>query len=464
MAPITTHQKALDINMDPSRYGSFAEIGAGQEVARWFFRVGAAAGTIAKTISAYDKKVSDSIYGTNQRYVSSGRLISMLEKEYDLNVERLDQEIGEKTAFFAFADTVSAQNYLGTANCHGWMGIRFQAHPRAPASQILLHARMLDRDALVQHEALGVLGVNLVYGASRLADQPEVFLASLLDNITKGRIEIDTIEFSGDAFENVDHRLISLSLVQHGLSYAAMFSADGEILRPSETLYKRPVILQRGRFRPPTKVHADIQRRTLEKFSADPQVEGDRIVSLLEISLRELRESTDESVEDFLERISALTAGHQSVLISDGPEYFLAVDYLAYFGAKQIALPIGILEFAELFRQDRYAHLPGGLLATAGRLIDLGARLYVYPGLDPESGQRIDLTSVDVPGSVSKLLEYLVDQEFVRPLDGLPDSELRLESDEVLAMLRSGDPGWESWVEPEVALAIKSGGLFGYEA
>jgi len=464
MAPMTTHQKALDINMDPSRYGSFAEIGAGQEVARWFFRVGAAAGTIAKTISAYDKKVSDSIYGTNQRYVSSGRLLAMLEKEYDLNVKRLDQDIGEETAFFAFADTVSAQNYLGTANCHGWMGIRFQAHPRAPASQILLHARMLDRDALVQHEALGVLGVNLVYGASRLSDQPEIFLASLLDNLSKGRIEIDTIEFSGDAFENVDHRLISLALVQLGLSYAAMFSADGEILRPSEVLYKRPVILQRGRFHPPTKVHADIQRRTLEHFSADPEVDADRIVSLLEISLGELRESTDETVEDFLERIAALTAGNQSVLISDGPEYFLAVDYLAYFGTKRIALPIGVLEFADLFRRDRYAHLPGGLLGTAGRLFDLGARLYVYPGLDPKTGQRIELTSIDVPDSVSKLLDYLVDQEYVRPLDGLPDNELRLGSDEVLAMLRSGDPSWESWVEPEVVAAIKSGGLFGYEA
>jgi hypothetical protein len=463
MESMTTHQKALNINMDASRYGSFAEIGAGQEVARWFFRVGGAAGTIAKTISAYDKNVSDVIYGTNQRYVSSGRLLAMLEKEYDLNVKRLDRDIGHETSFFAFADTVSAQNYLGTADCHGWMGIRFQAHPRSPASQIILHARMLDRDALVQHEALGVLGVNLVYGASRLSDQPEVLLASLLDNLTKGRIEIDTVEFSGDAFENVDQRLISLSLVGLGLSKAAMLSAEGEVRRPSEILYKRPVILQRGRFRPPTMVHADIQRRTLEKFSTDPAVDADRIVSLLEIRLTELRETTGETVGDFLDRISALKAGNQSVLVSDSPEYYIAIDYLAHFGAKQIAMPIGITDFIDLLNQDRYANRPGYLLETAGRLFGLGVRLYVYPGLDPKNGQRIDLASFDVPKSVSKLLDYLVEQDFVRPLDGLTDGQLRVGSNDVLAMLRRGDPAWESHVEPEVVAAIKSGGLFGYK-
>ena len=214
METMTTHEKALDINMDSGRYGSFAEIGAGQEVGRWFFRVGGAAGTIAKTISAYDRKVSDAIYGTAQRYVSSGRLLAMLELEYDLNIEHLDRERGLESAFFAFADTVSAQNYRGDANCHGWMGIRFQTDPGSPASQVILHARMLDRDTLMQHEALGVLGVNLVYGATRLANRPEMLLASLLDSLGKRRIEIDMVEFSGAVFEDVDHRLMSLRLVE----------------------------------------------------------------------------------------------------------------------------------------------------------------------------------------------------------------------------------------------------------
>lgn len=463
MEPVTTHHKALDINMDASRYGSFAEIGASQEVARWFFRVGGAAGTIVKTISAYDKKVSDTIYGTNQRYVSSGRLLAMLEKEYELNVDRLDQERGQETSFFAFADTVSAQNYLGTADCHGWMGIRFQAHPRAPTSQIILHARMFDRDALMQHEALGILGVNLVYGAARLSDRPNVLMASLLDNLSKGRIAIDTLEFSGEAFENIDHRLIGLSLVELGICNAAMFSADGEVQRPSEILYKRPVILQRGRFRPPTKVHADIQRRVREKLSADPTVDADQIVSLREINLKELRETADDPMEDFLERISALTAGNHSVLVSDSPDHYFVVDYLAGFGAQQIALPIGIIKFMDAIREEHFTNLRGGILEAVGRLIGLGGYFYVYPGIDPKSGRRIDLASCRLPGSISKLLDYLVEHEYVRPLDGLPDDKLRLGSDDVLAMMHSGGHDWESYVEPEVVTAIKSGGLFGYK-
>jgi len=464
MEPMTTHHKALDINMDTSRYGSFAEIGASQEVARWFFRVGGAAGTIAKTISAYDKMVSDTIYGTNQRYVSSGRLLAMLEKEYDLNVDRLDRERGQETSFFAFADTISAQNYLGTADCHGWMGIRFQAHPRAPASQIILHARMFDRDPLMQHEALGVLGVNLVYGASRLSDRPEAFMASLLDNLSQGRIAIDTLEFSGDAFENVDHRLIGLSLVELGICNAVMFSAEGLAQRPSEVLYKRPVILQRGRFRPPTKVHSDIQRRALEKLSADPEVDADRIVSLREINLKELRETSDDPIEDFRERISALTAGNHSVLVSDSSEHYFVVDYLARFGAQQIALPVGIIEFMNATREEHFEHFRGGILEAVGRLLGLGGFFYIYPGLDPKSGQRIDLASCDLPRPISKLLDYMVEHEYIRPLDGLPDDELRVGSDDVLAMLRRGDHDWESFVEPEVVAAIKSDGLFGYKA
>ena len=464
MDPMTTHHKALDINMDTSRYGSFAEIGASQEVARWFFRVGGAAGTIAKTISAYDKKVSDTIYGTNQRYVSSGRLLAMLEKEYDLNVDRLDRERGQETSFFAFADTISAQNYLGTADCHGWMGIRFQAHPRAPASQIILHARMFDRDPLMQHEALGILGVNLVYGASRMSDQPKALMASLLDNLSKGRIAIDTLEFSGDAFKGVDHRLIGLSLVELGICTAAMFSAEGLAQRPSEILYKRAVILQRGRFHPPTKVHTDIQRRAHEKLSADPRVDADRIVSLREINLQELRKTADDPVEGFLERITALTAGKHSVLVSDAPERHFVFDYLARFGAEQIVFPVGIIEFIDALREDQFTHLRGGLLEAIGRLLGLGGRFYVYPGLDPKSGRRIDLTSCNLPEPMSKILDYLVAQKYVQPLDGLPDDKLRIESDDVLAMLRRGDHDWESFVEPEIVAAIKSGGLFGYKA
>ncbi|GAG07842.1 unnamed protein product, partial [marine sediment metagenome] len=270
----------------------------------------------------------------------------------------------------------------------------------------------------------------LVYGASRLWDQPNDLMASLLDNLHKDRIAIDTLEFSGDAFENVDQRLIGLSLVELGFCKAAMFSANGEAQRPSEILYKRPVILQRGRFRPPTKVHADILRRAQEDLSADPQlkVDRDRIVSLYGINLSELRETTDDPIEDFLERISALTAGNHSILVSDSPDHYFVVDFLARFGAQQIALPVGIIEFMNAIRAEHFTHLQGGLLEAVGRLIGLGCYFCVYPGLDPKSGRRIDLASCDLPASTSKLIDYLIQHEYVRPLEGLPDDELRLGS------------------------------------
>jgi hypothetical protein len=460
---MTTSAKALELNLDPGVYGSFAEIGAGQEVGRWFFRVGGAAGTIAKTMSAYDKKVSDAIYGMSERYVSSGRLLAMIDHEYDLNIERLDVDRGKQSAFFAFADTVSAQTYRGDADCHGWMGIRFQTHPQSESSQIILHTRMLDQDPLMQQEALGMLGVNLIYGAARYHDRPELLLGSLIDNLGSRRIEIDMVEFSGAAFEDVDHRLISLRLVEFGLSKAAMFSATGEVLRPSEILYKRPVILQRGRFRPPTRVHADMQRRAFERFSADPDVDSKRIVSLLEISVKELRETSKGDAEDFLDRIRALTAGNHSVLVSDYPEYYLVAEYLSRYSASHIALPLGISNFREVLHEHRYAHLSGGLLEASGRLFGMNVRIYVYPGLDPVTGQRLELDALGLPESVRKLFEYLFERGYIQALEGLDDEALAVRSDEVLEWLRNDDPRWEDHVEPEVARAIRELHLFGYQ-
>jgi hypothetical protein len=460
----TTEQKALEINLDAGFYGTFAEIGAGQEVGRWFFRAGGAAGTVAKTISAYDKKVSDSVYGTAQRYVSSGRLMAMLEHEYSQNIERLDADRGAETAFFAFADTVSAQNYRGDADCHGWMGIRFQAHPRAAASQIILHGRMLDRDALAQHEALGILGVNLLHGTRHQADDPEALLRGLLHNLDRRRIEIGMAEFSGEAFANVDHRVISLWLVELGLCDAAMFSASGEVLRPSESLYKRPVVLQAGRFRPPTRVDSDVQLRASERFAKDPEVDSDRIVSLLQISLDSLRRDGKVEIADFLDCVQALTAVSQSVLVTTYQEHHQVAQYLQGYSASQIAIPIGIVDFMALLHESRFAHLPGGLLEATGRLFSLNTRIYVYPGLDPVSQQRLELDTMDVDPSVARLFEFLRERGVIQSIEGLPDAELRFQSDDVLSLIQTGDPAWKEHVEPEIAEAIKSKGLFGYGA
>src|SRR3954466_5476467 len=286
---LDTHQKALAINLDAKRYGTFAEIGAGQEVVRWFFRVGGAAGTIAKSISAYDMAVSDAIYGHTDRYVARKRLQSMLDYEHDLNLKRLREARGDSTAFFVFADTVSARNFRGTNECHGWMGVKFQAHPRDQDSQIILHVRMLDTENALQQEALGIVGVNLLYGAFFLNHEPDQLIESLLDNLSTRRIEIDMIEFSGIAFRHVDNRVMSLRLVQLGLSSAAMFSASGEVLQPSEVLYKKPILVERGSFRPVTHVNIDMLRSAHEKFSREPAVVSESVVSLMEITMHNLQ-------------------------------------------------------------------------------------------------------------------------------------------------------------------------------
>ncbi len=458
---LTTAAKALAINLDPGRYGTFAEIGAGQEVGRWFFRVGGAAGTIAKTMSAYDKTVSDAIYGSGERYVSSGRLLAMLDHEHELLTTRLDEARGERSSFFSFADTVSAQNYHGDANCHGWMGIRFQTRPRSETSQLLLHTRMLDRDALMQHEALGVLGVNLIYGASHYHRNPEKLLESLVDNLGSRRIEIDMVEFSGPAFEDVDHRVMSLRLVQYGLSPAAMFSPSGRVLRPSEVLYKRPVLLQRGRFRPPTRVHSDIQQKALERFCSETDVDETRIISLLDISVRELQETEGENLVGFTDRIEAMGAGNQSVLISDCSDYYLVAEYLARYEATQIALPLGIENFREIIDRH-YENLSGGVLEAMGRLFGAGVRIYVYPAVNPATGRRESLDSISLDAGVRTLHAYLRERGYVGSLDGLPDDQLRVRSDDVLKWIRSGDSRWEDCVEESVAQAIRERGLFGF--
>src|SRR6202789_2236678 len=283
-----THQKALRINLDPRWYGTVAEIGAGQEVVRWFFRVGGAAGTVAKSISAYDMAVSDAVYGKAERYVSVGRLQGMLDKEFQLNVDRLGDERGDSTSFFAFADTVVARSYRGGNECHGWMGVKFQAQAHDEPSQIIMHVRMLDLEAWLQQEALGIVGVNMLYGAFFHHHEPEKLIESLLDKLTVGRIEIDMIQFRGIEFRGVDNRLMALKLVQLGLSGVAMFGPDKAVLQPSEVLRKKAVLVERGSFRPTTVVNIDMLECALAKFEADPGVAGRPVLALTELTMRNL--------------------------------------------------------------------------------------------------------------------------------------------------------------------------------
>jgi len=464
--PLPTRQKALAVNLDPRRYGTFAEIGAGQEVVRWFFQAGGAAGTIAKSISAYDMSVSDAIYGRAQRYVARPRLEAMLDYEYQLNLTRLKEARGETTAFFAFADTVSAKNFKGTNECHGWMGVKFQAHPRDEASQIILHVRMLDSDNAAQSEALGIVGVNLVHGAFFLHHEPIKLLHSLLDNLTTDRIEIDMVEFSGIEFRSVDNRAASLKLVQLGLSGAAMFGPSGEVLQPSEVLYKRPVLVERGSFRPVTHVNMDMLRCAREQFAEELGDDRDKIVELMEITMKNLLETGNLDHQDFLARADMLAAAGKTVLISDYFQYYRLVGYLQRYTSKPVGIALGagsLLAFLdEKYYSTLESSLAGGILEAVGRTFKNDTRFFVYPLRNSETGKLTTVENLEVAMHLSKLYGYLVDRECIVPIRGYNPDYLRIFSREVAQRIKQGDESWENEVPSEIAAVIKKRGFFGY--
>lgn len=462
---LDTHQKALKINLDPRWYGTFAEIGAGQEVVRWFFRVGGAAGTVAKSMSAYDMTVSDAIYGSGDRYVSQSRCQAMLDREFGLNVERLSEQRGDNTAFFAFADTVVARSYKGSNECHGWMGLKFQSRPHDEPSQIMIHVRMLDAEASLQQEALGIVGVNLLYGSFLMHHEPEILVESLLDKLTTGRVEIDMIKFEGIEFRAVDNRLIALKLVQLGLSGAAMFGPKGEVLQPSEVLYKKAVLVQRGSFRPPTKVNFDMLECALEKFQADPELKDKEILPLFELTMRNLLAGgKDVDRRDFLARVDILAACGMTVLISDYFEYYRLAAYLSWRTKERIGIVMGVPSLIEVFEEKYYTSLPGGILESFGRLFKHNLKLYVYPLLDAASGKIITVDTMKVAPELSKLYGYLSDRGSFVNLDNFNPDVLSIFSREVITKISEGDASWELMVPKEVVVLIKSRRFFGYVA
>lgn len=460
---IGTQSKALEINLEPRWYGTFAEIGAGQEVVRWFFQAGGAAGTIAKSISAYDMAVSDAIYGTSPRYVSRERLTTMLQYEYELLVERLGGRRGAETAFFAFADTVAAASYKGGKECHGWMGIRFQPEPSSPPSQIIIHVRMLDKDHISQQEALGIIGVNLIHGALAHYHNPDAILRDLLDNLGAERIEVDMVLFEGPIFEGVDQRLMALKLVQLNLSDAAMFSADGEVLQPSEALYKKPILVERGSFRPVTHVNVDMIRCARQQFETQVEPgEEDTIVPLFELTMKNLLASGEIDYADFLARADVLAATGATVLISDYFEYYRLAAYLQRYTRQPIGITMGIPSLAELFDEHYYTHLEGGILESFGRLFKNNLKLYIYPLMDKSSRQLITVPKLKVAPHLQSLYEHLVENGNIESLDFYNKDFLHIFSRDVLARIRDNDPSWEQMVPDVVAALIRERNLFGY--
>ena len=455
----TTRQKALALNLDATRYGTFAEIGGGQEVARWFFSVGGAAGTVAKTISAYDMAVSDGLYGPAKRYVSRQRLEAMLEQEFTQLVERLHDR-GDTKCFFAFADTVATRSFQKAGNGRGWLGLRFQARPREEPSQIIVHAHLFDSTAAREQDALGVLGVNLVHGAFFRRDNPAELIASLMDELSRERVEIDMIKLSGPAFPNLDNRLMSLQLVESGLTDAAMFTANGEVVQPSEVLYKKPILVERGSFRPATKLTLDLLERALEQFREEPSVRGQTPIVLAEMTLRSLTPGPDVAHEDFLARADILRTLGLDVLISRFEPFYQLAEYLTGYTDGLIGIAVGLPTIRQVAEERYYTDLPGGVLESVGRLFKRSVKMYVYPTRDPVTGQIHTLENSTAPPPWHHLTKLLLEIGRVEPIRSYEESYLSIRTPDVLARIEKDDPTWESMVPPAVAEIVKAKQLF----
>jgi hypothetical protein len=459
---LDTHQKAVQINLDNTKYGTFAEIGAGQEVARWFFRVGGAAGTIAKSISAYDMTVSDAIYGAAGRYVSRQRLERMLDYEYTLMIQRLATKRGESTRFFSFADTVAAKSYTRKENWHGWMGIRFQHRPGSDPSQIILHVSLLDRESTLQQEAVGILGINLIHAALYDA-APTDLLGHLLDSVSHERIEVDLIEFSGPAFAHVDNRLMSLELVHCGLSSAAMFTPKGKVVQPAEAFHKRPVLLLRGSFRPVTNVTVDMLNGARAQFEREPGNEHEEVLVVTEMTLNNLLQDNAIDNRDFLDRVDILrTLGHP-VMISNFGEFYRLANYLQRQTSRLIGLAMGVPTLRQIFEEKYYTDLAGGILESFGRLFKNDLKVYAYPQLDPETGEIVTADALRVAPKLQHLYAYLVENRHIQPIQNFHPEYLSILSSEVFRRMHEGDPTWVHEVPPGVALLICQSHLLGYD-
>ncbi len=461
----TTRQKALAINLDATTYGTFAEIGGGQEVARCFFLVGGAAGTVAKTISAYDMSVSDSLYGPAKQYVSRERLEAMLRLEFAQLLERLGPSRGDAKRFFAFANTVATSRYGESGKGRGWLGVQFQSRPREEPSTIIIHAHLLDSTTEYQQDALGVLGVNLIHGAFLRRASVADLIDSLMDDLSRQRIEIDTIKLSGPSFASVDNRLLSLQLVEHGLTDAAMFTADGEVVQPSEVLYKKPILVERGSFRPATKLTFDLLNRALDQFLQEPGVEGQKPVVLAEMTLRSLSESQGFDHEDFLARAEILGALGFDVLISRFEPYYQLAEYLAGYTDGLIGLAVGLPAVRQVVADERYfTDLPGGVLESAGRLFKRSVKMYVYPTRDPASKEIHTVRQAPIPPPWTHLRDLLLEIGRIVPIHVYDESLLSIHTPEVLERIQRHDPTWEAMVPAVVAEAIKTKNLFGLKS
>ena len=460
----STLEKALRINLDEKKYGTIVEIGAGQEVARQFFKTGAAAGTIAKTMSAYDMKFSDAIYGVQAdgRYVSKSRVRAMLEKEFGLILERVGKSRSRTSRYFSYAATVAAKSYKADNECHAWCGIRAQMYPGAEPSDILVHVRMRDDNAERQQHALGVFGVNLIYAAYYYFENAKAVIDSLTDNLAPGRIEIDSIDFHGPYFEETNNRAINLHLIRSWKTRAVMFKPDGSVVIPADMLYKKNVLTIRGSFRPVTRLNVDMIEQGLKSFAEVEGVSIDNSVALAEISLNDLQgNDLMVSEEDLIARVCLLNTLGYSVMISDHTRYFSLRAYFRQFTKLQIGIVVGISNIHQIFDQESYRGVEGGILEGFGKLFPDNTRLLVYPEID-RAGEYIDYISVVLPANLRFLYQHLLENHFIYGIESSDHELFKIFSRNILKQLPSGRGSWEQSLPAGVAEEVIENHFFGY--
>jgi hypothetical protein len=462
---LTAAQKALSINLDNTIYGTFSEIGAGQETVRHFFRAGGASGTIAKAMSAYDKDFSDAIYGIERdnRYVTENRLRKMVNHEYGLIVQRLSREKHPDKKFFSFANTVATINFTKTFKGHGWLGIRFQIAPNKAPNDIIIHIRMHENEARYQQETIGQMGVNLIHAAFNLYQEPKKLLLALYDNISLDSIEIDMINFEGPDFEKVDNRLMSLQLIKNGFTEAVIFGPEGNNLLPADLLYKKNILAIRGSFRPVTKVNIDMIKKGYAMFTEEKKVDKNKLIVLFEITLNNLLADGELDEQDFLDRADILCSLGQTVLISKYQEYFKLVDYFARYSSNRMGLIMGVPNLVEVFNEKYYRGLTGGVLEAFGRLFAKDIKIYVYPFRESDIEEPITLKEIRVHPRLRPFFDYLVYNGRLVDIKNFDENILNIFSREVLRKIRMGAPGWEDCLPAYVDDIIKEKHLFGYE-
>ncbi|MCS6821578.1 MAG: TonB-dependent receptor [Microscillaceae bacterium] len=460
-------EKARQINLDPNTYGSFAEIGAGQEVAAFFFKAGGASNTVAKTMSAYDMTFSNAIYGAEEsgRYVVESRLLKMLNKEYALLEQRLGIKMGFERCFFAFADTVTTINYAKTSQGHGWLGVRFQLKPQTAPNELIAHVRMYDNDTISQQQAIGIIGVNMIYACYHYYNDIDMLVKSLMDHLSPERIEIDMVRVSGPDFEHVDNRLLSLKLVQYGLTNAAIFNPDGKVMNPADVFYKKNVLVLRGRFRPMTNVNLDMLKRGYEQFSKEKDVKKENIEVIAELTIKDLSAAHGGQInyQDFLDRVDILCSVGCTVMISNYYEYYRLVSYLSQHTRSKIGIVLGVYNLLSVFDEKYYENLKGGILESFSTLFSRNVKMYLYPALKSDGKTLCTCENFELPSkSQEYLFKYLLANDKIEDIKEFDRSILGIFSDNVLQMIKEGRSGWEEMVPDNVARVIKEKCLFGY--